>query len=151
MPDMQPPEPPPAEEEDLIEGETASPDHAFYHDLGWERLRGNAGQLLDSLQKLAALVAALIGGGLVALRDELMAPGWRVAAIGCLVAALAAAMAGLVPLTRSDVNPHYPDQVKRRDERLCRRRARALVAAGVLLLAGFVVALAGMAVRVLSC
>lgn len=138
----------PATEEEIIDvaGVQTCCEDVFDIEMGQERYKALPGQLLDSLQKLATLLAALIGGGLVALRDDLMRPGWRVSAIACLILALAATLVGILPLTFSTVFLNVATSLRQHTNRLIKRRGWSLIVAGVLLVLGFAVALAGLAI-----
>src|SRR5690242_9550753 len=87
-----------AEEEGVEEGLVKTKADDLYLTAAAESLKTTGIRLQDSLQKLAALAAALAGGGIVALRDDLMPVAFRVGTVLAFLASLLVAAWGTVPV-----------------------------------------------------
>jgi len=134
-----------AEEEKVEPGLAKTKADDLYLAAAAESLKTTGDRLQDSLQKLATLAAALAGGGIVALRGDLMLATFRVLTIVALLACLAVAALGTVP-TKAPVNLDHIGQCRNFLARAWGRKWAYLKVAVSLLFLAFVIALIGLIV-----
>jgi hypothetical protein len=130
-----------------IEFPLASEEESFYYRVGWETIEALPGQYLDTLQKLSTILVAIIGGGMLGLRDDLMSIGFKIFLLLAFIASLAVALLGIMPLTKSNLAPEEPWTIRQHREDLIKRRSRCLVWSCLLMLVGFLIGLLGLIVR----
>lgn len=127
-----------------VQGMMPSPDDVFYSDWGFESLKTSVAQALDSLNKLAAIQVAIIAGGMVGIKADVMSPISKLWMLGVMVVALSVALIGIAPLTWSKHDPGDADAVKRFKHRLLNRRVYCLIGSALIMVLGFVIGLIGL-------
>ncbi len=134
--------------EDVIDvkGKCASAWDQFFLNWGQETLKGSVPAINDALGKMLTLTSALIGGGFVALKGDIIPFNWGVAAVSCLMASLIAALIGLMPVSRR-VMLNNPASIRDAEESAGDRKQWCLMASFVLLVAGFALAFCGVIVK----
>ena len=129
-----------------IMGEPATPDEIFFAEWGEQTLKQSAPALQDSLQKLITLDAALIGGVLIALKEDVLPPIFRLSVIVCFLVSLGAAMCGVQPLWRN-VTMGCAEEIKAYQFDTIRRKSFWIRAAYACLIIGFALAIYGILVK----
>lgn len=100
------------EQEDIPVGRLATPWEEFLLGQARESFKQSVPSLNDVLGKLLTLNTALIGAGIVALKEQIL-PFWGgVVAIALVLASLGATLAGLFPHSWT-VRPNDPDEIYR--------------------------------------
>ena len=120
---------------------------AFLLDWARDSLKQAGPRLDDALQKMATLAVALAGGGVVALRDDLMPhPAFRVAVVALfLTAAVTAFLGGF--LTWQKVHLNDPQQIWCVKRDALRSKYHHYVCGAIALGLGLLTALIGLAIR----
>lgn len=107
-----------------MKGKPALAEAMFYYQWGEETEKAVPGQLLDTLKQLVALNTALIGGGMLGLRDDIM-PAWcRLIVLGLFILSALAAIWGIVPRIHTHVPYCQPYAVRDHKRKLVQRRPR---------------------------
>jgi hypothetical protein len=127
------------------ESEPADPFDVFLVEWAQDTAKRSIPFLNETLRTLVTLNVALLGGGLVLLREG-VAPGWaRAAALLAFLLSLAAAFRGVLPFEGS---PHLqmPAEIRAHKAAALRHKRRWLWLSSWLIVAGFAAAVAGVAV-----
>jgi hypothetical protein len=114
----------------------------FFLTWGPESLKQSVPALNDVLGKLITLNSALIGGGFVGAKGEVLPFGWTVAAIGFLIVSLVASLWGIYP-RGWDVNLNNPNEIRAAEYGAIRRKSYCLATAFGALVVAFLLVFAG--------
>jgi len=133
-------------QEDVELGEPVSANDKFFLAWGLESLKGSVPALNDSLQKIVVLDTALIGGGLVGVKEGVLLHWWALVTLLILVVSLVAALYGAFPRGRN-VNLLDPDDIKNNEYEAINRKYCALRIAFIALAVGLFIAVVSLAFR----
>ena len=122
----------------------ATAQERFFVEWARDSYRQSAPFLQDTLQKLAALDAVLLGGSLVGLRADVMHPAFCLLTILLLLCSLAAAIWGAQPLHGATLLD-CDTAIRRREEQVIEKKSLWLRIAAILLLLAFAFAVIGAA------
>jgi hypothetical protein len=100
----------------------------------------------EVLKHLGTLNATLLGGSIVFLKEDVVQPGYRLAASAAFLLSLAMSLWGSLP-AGDHVVMICPDDIMDHRERVLTVKLRCVRWACLSMFAGFVVVLAGLAVR----
>lgn len=129
-----------------VECEALTYKEEFFLEWGLESLKGTAPAINDALQRIVVLDTALIGGGFVAAKGDVL-PFWgAVLTLLVLVVSLVASLWGIYPRGR-DVNLLDPDDIQANEYDAINRKARMLRIAFIAIAGAFLVAIASLVIR----
>jgi hypothetical protein len=128
------------EDVEVIQGQRPTREDLFY--VGWaeETLKGNLARVSDTLGRLMALSAALLGGSITLAGAKLLADLPVRAAMFCFLVALIAALLGSF-LREGLVDPRRPDQIREHKDRILQSRRNYALASSLAVLAGLLAAM----------
>lgn len=123
-----------------------TPEDELWLEAAKESLRKSGERLQDSLQKLVPLAAALAGGGMLAVREDLMDVGWRAVAVLALILAAASAFYGSLPVGGRP-RLQFVNECREYEARVIRVKSSWLIVAAACFFGGLLCAFAGTIAR----
>lgn len=123
-----------------------TPEDEMWMETARESYKKSGERLQDYLQKLVTLAVALAGGGMLAARDDLMGVNFRAGAVALFLVAAALAFWGSLPVS-AKFNLDWVSHCRDFETRVIRVKHRWLWLAGLVLLFGMLVGLAGMVLK----
>ena len=114
--------------------------------LGKKMIESGVESVQDTLRQLLTLATALLGGSIALTSDQLMPQLCKVATVACFLITLGISFWGMIPYA-ARISPNLPETVREARSKALEWKLSRLRWAGYSLIAGFVIAFAGLIVR----
>jgi hypothetical protein len=129
-----------------IKGTAPSEDDEFYISWGRETLKNNINFLNEVLRQLVSLNVALLGGSIIFLDNRFVNDTFKALVMLAFLFSLMFSFAGIMPYGRS-VDLRVAEDIRKHKRFVFSLKFYFTVMAGILLGAGFIVALVGLLVH----
>ena len=132
--------------EEIVEGRPFTREEQATWDAGQESLKRTVPNLNDALGRLITLNTALIGGGMIVAKGEVIPFEFGVVVLALFFASLLVAMSGLWPRKRL-LRMDYLHEVERFRNEVLARKDTCMKVAGILFIIAIAASLTGLVVK----
>jgi hypothetical protein len=127
---------------EIQEGQAPTEEDKFYIQWGRETIKNNLNFANEVLRQLITLNSALLGGSIVFLDEKLVKPPFRGLVISAFTLSLIFSFIGMMPY-EATIDIRSPQDIKDHKQKALKHKRIYLWIAGFLILAGFLIAFAG--------